>query len=327
MDAELALVTANLALAGPGKLFYDPFMGTGGFLVSAAQFGAVVTGSDIDGRSFRGREGKKVKGVAASAKGVDTGIGTNMIKYGSRDKLLGCFISDLTNSPLRTVGPTRRYADNGQSVERSSGGWLDGIISDPPYGVREGLKVLGLRRQVTSRLNIPVFESGEPYPVHVIDGVPAHTLPGYIAPKRPYAFTSMLDDILSFAANTLVDEGRLAFWMPVYHAEDDPDNSEVIPNSSERDKGHQAMDIPSHRDMELISVCVQEFNKWSRRLLTYRRRRRNEQHKEGENQADDHELKDGSRHRGSGGKGKTANELNDFRRKYFQPANPKVLPR
>ncbi|KAJ4330305.1 hypothetical protein N0V95_010079, partial [Ascochyta clinopodiicola] len=30
MDAELALLTANIALAAPGKLFYDPFMGTGG---------------------------------------------------------------------------------------------------------------------------------------------------------------------------------------------------------------------------------------------------------------------------------------------------------
>ncbi len=44
MDAELALVTANLSLAAPGKLMYDPFVGTGSFPVACAQFGALTFG-------------------------------------------------------------------------------------------------------------------------------------------------------------------------------------------------------------------------------------------------------------------------------------------
>ena len=55
MDAELALLTANMALASPGKIFLDPFVGTGGFMVAASELGALVLGSDIDGRSFRGK--------------------------------------------------------------------------------------------------------------------------------------------------------------------------------------------------------------------------------------------------------------------------------
>ena len=50
MDAELSLLSANQALVKPGFLVYDPFVGTGSFLVAAAYFGGYVFGSDIDGR-------------------------------------------------------------------------------------------------------------------------------------------------------------------------------------------------------------------------------------------------------------------------------------
>ena len=39
MDSELSLVTANIALAAPGKLFYDPFVGTGSFPMPRRQSG------------------------------------------------------------------------------------------------------------------------------------------------------------------------------------------------------------------------------------------------------------------------------------------------
>jgi tRNA (guanine10-N2)-methyltransferase len=115
MDAELALITANMAHAGPGKLFYDPFVGTGSMCIAASHFGAVAMGSDIDGRSFKGDMKKK-------------SLVGNYREYGLGGRHLDCFISDLTNSPV--LGATGRR-------------WLDGIVCDPPYGVREGLKVLG----------------------------------------------------------------------------------------------------------------------------------------------------------------------------------------
>ena len=111
MDSELALLTANLTLAAPDKIFYDPFVGTGSFPIACSHFGARTLGSDIDGRMLRGKNGKDIR--------------TNFRQYGLVDRYLDGFISDLTNTPLRM------------------GRWLDGIVCDPPYGVREGLKVLG----------------------------------------------------------------------------------------------------------------------------------------------------------------------------------------
>lgn len=42
MDAEMAFLMANQALATAGKLVYDPFVGTGSILVAAAHFGAMT---------------------------------------------------------------------------------------------------------------------------------------------------------------------------------------------------------------------------------------------------------------------------------------------
>lgn len=260
MDAELALVTASLALAAPGKLFLDPFTGTGGFMVAAAELGAMVLGSDIDGRSFRG------KGT-----GLEKGVGSNFKRYKITDRFGDCITSDLTNTPFRVDSKTR---------------WLDGIICDPPYGIREGLKVLGRKLQDEDRQNGRSINDG-PY---FVDGVPSHTLPGFIAPKRPYSFDAMLRDILEFATRTLGDGGRLAFWMPVAN-----DADEEFP-------------IPMHAVLEIRHVCIQVFNKWSRRLLVYERIA-GEPDEEGVNGAGKTEKTSTA--------GRKADELNQFRRMYF----------
>lgn len=39
MDAQLSLLMANQALVCDGDLVFDPFVGTGSLLVSAAKFG------------------------------------------------------------------------------------------------------------------------------------------------------------------------------------------------------------------------------------------------------------------------------------------------
>ncbi|KAH9802415.1 UPF0020 domain-containing protein [Citrus sinensis] len=44
---------ANQALVEPGKLVYDPFVGTGSILVAAAHFGTMTMGADIDIRVVR----------------------------------------------------------------------------------------------------------------------------------------------------------------------------------------------------------------------------------------------------------------------------------
>ncbi|KAI5284978.1 hypothetical protein KEM54_000914 [Ascosphaera aggregata] len=254
MDAELTLITANMALAAPGKIFYDPFVGTGSFCVAMAHFGAHTLGSDIDGRSFRG-PGKQRQKSDAKKPISPIGLVSNLQQYGLEGRFMECFTSDLTNTPLLTQRP-----------------FLDGIICDPPYGIREGLKVLGHR------------DGNKREPV-VVDGVPTHYMDGYVPPKKPYSFDSMIDDILDFAAMTLVPDGRIAFWMPTAN-EDDVE-----------------LEIPYNPNLELVSVCVQTFNKWSRRLLTYRR-------KQGSLIAVGRKKQSINA---------SADELNPFRKHYFSP--------
>jgi len=129
MDSELALITANIACAAPGKLVYDPFVGTGSFPIACSHFGAITVGSDIDGRAVRGSK--------------ECNITTNFDQYGLTHLWLDSFISDLVNTPLRI---TR---------------FLDGIVCDPPYGVREGLRTLGRK-------------DGSGKEAHYIDGIAAH---------------------------------------------------------------------------------------------------------------------------------------------------------
>lgn len=249
MDSELSLVTANIALAAPGKLFYDPFVGTGSFPIACAYFGALGWGSDIDGRSIRGDGGRK------SLRG-------NFEQYGLTRCLGGTFAADLINTPIR----------RGRRI------W-DGIVCDPPYGVREGLRVLGVRDPKKT-------------PWLIEQGIKRTAHPDFVPPKKPYSFLAMLDDILSFAAATLVDHGRLAFWMPTVNDEE------------------QELRLPSHPCLQLIAICVQDFNKWSRRLITYRRLPDNEVTKAAlatYEACPNIELV-----------GTTADELNQFRRGYFR---------
>ncbi|KAL1916287.1 uncharacterized protein VTP21DRAFT_5904 [Calcarisporiella thermophila] len=110
MDAELSLIMANQALASPGKLIYDPFVGTGSFLFTCAHFGAFTMGSDIDGRQIRGRE--------------DRGVRDNISQYQINGKVLDTLVFDLCHHPWREV-PI-----------------FDGIVT-APYGVRAGAKKLG----------------------------------------------------------------------------------------------------------------------------------------------------------------------------------------
>lgn len=213
MDAELSLVTANLAWAGPGKLAYDPFMGTGSFPLACAEFGSVVFGSDLDGRSIRGKKDRNVK--------------ANFKQYGTTSLYLGGFAADITNTPLRE---TR---------------CLESIVCDPPYGVREGLKVLGSTRDYLQQ------------EVILADGRPAHLVEGYIPPRKAYSFLRMLDDILDFSGRMLVDDGRLCMWMPVAGAVEeavDGDRVEIAEPEAE-------YDLPQHPLLRLVGTCTQDFNK------------------------------------------------------------------
>ncbi|PWA01537.1 hypothetical protein BB558_002377 [Smittium angustum] len=176
MEAEMSLVAANMALAEPGKLIYDPFVGTGSFLLVCSEFGAYTFGSDIDGRQIRGTAGFRT-GLG--------GIEANVSSYKLSNYVLGNFISDVTHLPLRNSE------------------FLDAIVTDPPYGVRAGAKKLGRKKG-----NAPTKS------LQLIDGVPNHSREDYYPPTINYEMSDVIVDLLDLAAKYLVVGGRLVFWLP-----------------------------------------------------------------------------------------------------------------
>lgn len=117
MDAEVAFLMANQALVEPGKLVYDPFVGTGSILVAAAHFGAMTMGADIDIR------------VVRDGRGPDTNVWSNFKQYGLQMPI-GLLRADNNLPPWR---PGLKEV-------------FDAIICDPPYGVRAGGRKSGGRK-------------------------------------------------------------------------------------------------------------------------------------------------------------------------------------
>lgn len=208
-EAELSLVSANIAQVKAGTIMYDPFAGTGSFLVAGGHYGAAVIGSDIDGRMIRGKGSQTIR--------------ANFKKYGESLQFIDVLTMDFTHNALR------------------SNLVIDTILCDPPYGIRESIKVLGAKdpEKFAGKENVE------------INGLKAYLHRDYIPTKKPYSLDALLDDLLQFASERLPVDGRLAFWMPVANDE----NIETV--------------VPMHRNLELKYNCVQEFNKWSRRLLVY----------------------------------------------------------
>jgi len=65
--------------------------------------------------------------------------------------------------------------------------------------------------------------------------------PGFVPPKKQYGFEALQNDVLNFAVRALVTNGRLSMWMPT-------SNDEKI-----------EFPIPMHQNLEIVSVCVQDF--------------------------------------------------------------------
>ncbi|KAF8019998.1 hypothetical protein BT93_G0631 [Corymbia citriodora subsp. variegata] len=117
MDAEIAFLMANQAMVKPGKLVYDPFVGTGSILIAAAHFGAMTMGADIDIR------------VVRDGRGPDCNVWSNFKQYGL-PMPIGLLRADNNLPPWR---PGLKEV-------------FDAIICDPPYGVRAGGRKSGGRK-------------------------------------------------------------------------------------------------------------------------------------------------------------------------------------
>ncbi|KAH8994742.1 tRNA guanosine-2'-O-methyltransferase [Lactarius hatsudake] len=174
MEAEISLLMANQTLASPGKLIYDPFIGTGSLAYTTAHFGAFVFGSDIDGRQMRGKE-------------TNPGILRAATQYGVRQQILDLCTFDITQNPWRC------------------GGLFDAIITDPPYGVRAGAKRLGRKRERASNSSVPSQPGAHPL---------SRDEQPYLPPTKPYELSALAADLVVLARYLLNPGGRLVFFLP-----------------------------------------------------------------------------------------------------------------
>ncbi|KDN39312.1 hypothetical protein K437DRAFT_250787 [Tilletiaria anomala UBC 951] len=189
MESEMSLRMALMGLAGPGKIIYDPFTGTGSMLHAASLYDAYVLGAEIDVRALRGKE------LAGPGK---TGIMKVAEQYGCTHRYLDCLHMDFTQPAWRK----EVYRDQGL---------FDAIITDPPYGVRAGAKKLGLRANGR-------HHDG---PVIMPDGTPAHLTMDYHPPMRAYHLQDLLTDLMKQSSRLLKDDGRLVFFVPSISEEED----------------------------------------------------------------------------------------------------------
>lgn len=207
-------------------------------------------------------------------------------------------------------------------------------------GIRRGCRGLWKRdRRGTSMLASLFAVATSPRTVAFTLLKYTHRDPAFIPPKKPYSFDAMLSDILHFASESLVDDGRLAFWMPTANTSSDDTPSKDSPPTRSPSKGYPSRGgdpredhlraddprdsspeptsnnehpIPTHPCLALVNVCIQPFNRWSRRLLTYR--------KLPDERVDPTELEAwlvAQRAVLEEAGGVTADELNPFRKGYF----------
>ncbi|KAI0562527.1 tRNA methyltransferase 11 [Gracilaria domingensis] len=172
MDAELSFVMANMAHVKKDDLVNDPFCGTAGILVACAVRGAHVIGGDINILALRGKD--------------HATIVANFAQYGLSAPL-GIVRADVLNSPI---------------VERKNG-VFDAIVCDPPYGIKEGMKV---------------FRE---------DHIDASLQHNHFQGTQRVRFVDFLAGVLQYAVNTLVVGGRLVYWLPTtndYTPEDVPNH-------------------------------------------------------------------------------------------------------
>uniref|UniRef100_A0A8D8Q1J1 tRNA (guanine(10)-N(2))-methyltransferase TRMT11 n=1 Tax=Cacopsylla melanoneura TaxID=428564 RepID=A0A8D8Q1J1_9HEMI len=182
MDAQLSLIMANQGRVMPGDLVFDPFVGSGSLLISAAYFGAYVFGCDIDFMMLHGKTRPTRKQVRHIPRQNES-VCVNFEQYGLRSRYIDVLVADSSVPFWR------------------SGLLLDAIITDPPYGIREATEKVGTTKPC-ARSSPEVPDGSFHYPS-----------------KVDYSLPDILTDLMDFSARHLRVGGRLVYWIPVFRSE------------------------------------------------------------------------------------------------------------
>ncbi|XP_055914165.1 tRNA (guanine(10)-N2)-methyltransferase homolog [Eupeodes corollae] len=176
MDAQLSLLMANQAMVQRGDLVFDPFVGTGSLLVSAAKFEGFVMGADIDYMMLHAKA--RPSRITQKVREKDESILANLKQYGCERFYMDVVVSDFSNPLWR------------EEIR------FDSIITDPPYGIREAIEKIETKtsnKTQTRNEDAPHYPSTSQYSLH-----------------------DLFSDLLAFAAKHLRIGGRLVCWVPFH---------------------------------------------------------------------------------------------------------------
>lgn len=121
MDNEISFIVCNAAGVSHKTVVLDCYAGSGSILLSAALHGALVMGTDINSRQFKGREvGHTNSRIKTQLPNTD--IHCNFRMYGVSDRVLVIGAQDVFGGII---------------IKDST---VDVILCDPPYGERETVK-------------------------------------------------------------------------------------------------------------------------------------------------------------------------------------------
>ncbi|KAK1936299.1 putative RNA methylase [Babesia divergens] len=127
LENVLAFIMVNLAKVKTGSVVLDPFVGSGGSLITASHFGGICFGSDIDMRVLKGWA-VGYHNLNLPPSDIPTHVYTNFKHYGMPMPEMLRF--DNRYSVWRSMAHPRQHSKE----------WVDAIITDPPYGIRASAK-------------------------------------------------------------------------------------------------------------------------------------------------------------------------------------------
>ncbi|KAH8277499.1 hypothetical protein KR026_011653 [Drosophila bipectinata] len=220
MDAQLSLLMANQAMVKEGDLVFDPFVGTGSLLVSAAKWGGYVLGADIDYMMVHAR--CRPSRISQKIREKDESIRANLKQYGCADRYMDVVVADFSN-PLWH--------------HRIS---FDCIITDPPYGIREATE------KVETKANSK-------------DSTRTDDMVHYPSTSH-YSLQSLYGDLLEFSAKHLRLGGRLVCWLPFHREDYNPEmvphhnNLTLVANSEQRLTGNTSRRLLTYEKHSQYSV-------------------------------------------------------------------------
>ncbi|EDL44483.1 hypothetical protein PVIIG_01712 [Plasmodium vivax India VII] len=121
-DNELAFLMCNIAKVKAGHIVLDPFVGSGGLLITSSIFNAICVGNDIDIRLLKGYKIAYLN-PHMQHKSRNKNIFENFLHY------------DLSL-------PEILVSDNSKPVWNAfHKPWVDAIVTDPPYGNRATVRI------------------------------------------------------------------------------------------------------------------------------------------------------------------------------------------